>query len=103
MDVRELARGSLLRRPVKLDGLLLDRVADAYDAAYWQTTLESLWKTPVLGWLDEAAPLRAVCASLPACCQPSRDLCRRAWTANSAHAAPLAVASACRAGHATFV
>ena len=55
---------------MKLDGLLLDRVADAYDAAYWQTTLESLWKTPVLGWLDEAAPLRKLCASLPACCQP---------------------------------
>jgi cobyrinic acid a,c-diamide synthase len=75
VDVQNLTKCGLPLRQPKLDGLLLDRVRDDYDAAYWQTTLESLWKTPVLGWLDEAAPLRAACASLAAGGQPSRELC----------------------------
>jgi cobyrinic acid a,c-diamide synthase len=74
VDVRDLAHRRVAQPP-KLDGLLLDRVSDSYDAAYWQTTLEALWKTPVLGWLDEAASLRALCTSLPAGTHPSRDLC----------------------------
>jgi cobyrinic acid a,c-diamide synthase len=75
VDVRALAQGGTARRPARIDGLLLDRVNDVGDAAYWQTTLEALWKTPVLGWLDEAAPLRALCASIPAGGNPSRELC----------------------------
>ena len=59
VDVRLLAATGVTARPPRLDALLLDRVADPLEAAYWQTTLEALWKTPVLGWLDEAAPLRA--------------------------------------------
>ena len=58
VDVRELAALRLgPSRRARIDALLLDRVADASRAAYWQTTLEALWKTPVLGWLDEASPL----------------------------------------------
>jgi cobyrinic acid a,c-diamide synthase len=64
-----------MRRPVKLDGLLLDRVRNAYDAAYWQTTLETLWKTPVVGWLDEATGLRSLATTLRAGSDPSRELC----------------------------
>jgi cobyrinic acid a,c-diamide synthase len=75
VDVRELATRGLAMRPKKLDGLLLDRVSDAGDAAYWQTTLETLWKTPVIGWLEEAAALRTLCSTLPADRQPSRELC----------------------------
>jgi cobyrinic acid a,c-diamide synthase len=76
VDVRELARRGVRRLPSKVDALLLDRVRDVADGAYWQTTLESLWKTPVLGWLDEATALRALCDSLPAGQHPSRELCQ---------------------------
>jgi cobyrinic acid a,c-diamide synthase len=75
IDVRALAHRGVGRRTGRIDGLLLDRVSDLGDAAYWQTTLEALWKTPVLGWLEESAPLRALCASLPAGSHPSRELC----------------------------
>src|SRR5205085_408117 len=75
VDVRQLATRGVSACPARLDGLLLDQVRDTYDAAYWQTTLESLWKTPVLGWLDEATALRALCAALRPCCHPSRELC----------------------------
>jgi cobyrinic acid a,c-diamide synthase len=67
IDVRELATSGIRRLPAKLDGLLLDRVTDLRDAAYWQTTLETLWKTPVIGWLDEASPLRQLCSASASC------------------------------------
>lgn len=74
VDARLLvSRG--LRLPMKVDGILLDRVRDAYDAAYWQTTLEALWNIPIVGWLDEATGLRALCNTLPAGRDPSRELC----------------------------
>jgi cobyrinic acid a,c-diamide synthase len=75
VDVRDLAQRGIGPCPAQIDALLLDRVSGAYDAAYWQTTLESLWKTPVLGWLDEAPSLRALCAMLPFGSHPSRELC----------------------------
>jgi cobyrinic acid a,c-diamide synthase len=75
VDVRQAATCGLNLRHAKIDALLLDRVRDDYDAAYWQTTLEALWKTPVLGWLDEAASLRTACLSLASGSSPSRDLC----------------------------
>jgi len=75
VDVLKLANCGLMPSHAKIDALLLDRVRDDHDAAYWQTTLESLWKTPVLGWLDEAAPLRTACASLATGSHPSRELC----------------------------
>ena len=61
--------------PPRTDALVLDRVADAGQAAYWQTTLEALWKAPVLGWLDEAPALRNLCHTLPRGSNPSRELC----------------------------
>jgi cobyrinic acid a,c-diamide synthase len=75
VDVRKLSACGIERRPERLDGIFLDRVRDTYDAAYWQTTLEALWKTPVIGWLDEAAALRALIDSLPAGRNPSAELC----------------------------
>jgi cobyrinic acid a,c-diamide synthase len=74
VDVAGLATRGIAGRP-PCDALLLDRVADARDAAYWQTTLEALWNTPVLGWLDEAAPLRAAWKALAPGEQPDVDLC----------------------------
>jgi cobyrinic acid a,c-diamide synthase len=75
VDVREAAQRGVRPRPQRLDGLILDRVSDAYDAAYWHTTLETLWGAPVIGWLDEASPLRTLCTSLPPGVNPSRELC----------------------------
>jgi cobyrinic acid a,c-diamide synthase len=74
VDVRELESCGFARPPARIDALLLDRVTDSRDAAYWQTTLESLWKAPVLGWLDQATPLRTLCHSLPCGANPSSDL-----------------------------
>jgi cobyrinic acid a,c-diamide synthase len=76
VDVSTLSACNLPKIPPRLDGLLLDRVADHRAAAYWRTTLESLWKAPVLGWLDEAESLRTLCNTLPAGRGPSVDLCR---------------------------
>jgi cobyrinic acid a,c-diamide synthase len=75
VDVRLLAERGLTLRPKRIDGVLLDRVHDAYDAAYWQTTLETLWKTPVVGWLDEAPAHRAACLPSAGNTQPSREHC----------------------------
>jgi cobyrinic acid a,c-diamide synthase len=75
VDVTKLAQCVLPPRPARLDGLLLDRVADEQAAAYWRTTLQALWNAPVLGWLDEVTPLRTLCETLPARSNPSRELC----------------------------
>jgi cobyrinic acid a,c-diamide synthase len=75
VDVRLLAQCQMASLPPRTDAILLDRVADWEAAAYWQTTLEALWKTPVLGWLDDAAALRSACHALPAGVDPPRELC----------------------------
>lgn len=75
VDVRDLAHQGIQRRGAKIDGLILDRVSDSYDAAYWQTTLEAMWKAPVIGWLGEESSLRTHCTTVPACGKPSRELC----------------------------
>ena len=74
VDVGCLRQRGWAMPPAHVDALLLDRVNTAEEAAYWQTTLEALWKTPVLGWLDEARALRELCTSLPAGANPSREL-----------------------------
>jgi cobyrinic acid a,c-diamide synthase len=75
IDVKQLAERGPTLRPPRIEALLLDRVTDDYHAAYWQTTLEALWKTPVLGWLDEATSLRSSWKSLAASGPPPRELC----------------------------
>jgi cobyrinic acid a,c-diamide synthase len=75
VDVSALSPCFLPPKPPRLDGLLLDRVENDRAAAYWQTTLSALWNAPVLGWLDEATPLRTLCETLPVGSSPSRELC----------------------------
>src|SRR5262245_38771291 len=53
IDVRLMSCCRRLAPPTKLEGILLSGVSSAQQAAYWQTTLESLWQAPVLGWLDD--------------------------------------------------
>ena len=74
VDVQQLRRGGWAAPPSEIDGLLLDRIENPEHAAYWQTTLEALWQTPVLGWLDEAPALRKLCLSLAPGMNPSREL-----------------------------
>jgi cobyrinic acid a,c-diamide synthase len=75
VDVRRLKQCQGLAAAPRTDALLLDRVVDAREGAYWQTTLESLWQMPVLGWLDEAPALRNLCGLLARGGNPSRELC----------------------------
>ena len=58
VDVRELSTCRLPTRPTALDGLILDRVADAAELRHLQTLFESLWKAPVVGCLGLVGPLR---------------------------------------------
>jgi cobyrinic acid a,c-diamide synthase len=74
VDVHALAHCRIPPRPTRVDGLLLDRVKCPYEAAYWQTTLEALWRAPVLGWLDEAPALRIACDDLAAQSGPPREV-----------------------------
>src|SRR5688500_8408083 len=53
VDVRKLALCGQWSLPPRTDALLLDRVRNAGEGAYWQTTLEAHLKAPVLGWLEE--------------------------------------------------
>jgi cobyrinic acid a,c-diamide synthase len=76
IDLSDLDPCRLPARPQRLDGLLLDRVRDVAQGSKWQTTLEALWKAPVLGWLDEAASLRSLCRTLPDGRDPSPALCQ---------------------------
>lgn len=75
VDVSQLADCAIPEFLPRMDGLLLDRVHSAGELAYWQTTLQALANAPVLGWLGELGPLRALCNTLPAGTNPSRDLC----------------------------
>lgn len=75
LDVSRIMVEGVPRRPAFLAGLLLDRVRDARQAAYWQTTLEALWQVPVLGWLPELAEVRAACGRLRPCEDPPAALC----------------------------
>lgn len=67
-------RGLPLGAP-KADALLLDRATGVGEAVRWQTELEALWGTPVLGWMDEAAALRAAIARLRPGANPQKELC----------------------------
>lgn len=52
-------------RPRLADGLLLDRVRGPDHFCRVQTTIEALWKVPVLGGLEELPRLRSAIADLP--------------------------------------
>jgi cobyrinic acid a,c-diamide synthase len=62
-------------RPAHLDGVLLARSISDEHALRWQATLEALWGVPVLGWLEESAPIDALLDYIPAGQAPSRDVC----------------------------
>ncbi len=55
VDVSQLTRCRVPERP-NVDGLLLDRVVSDAELYRAQTLLESLWRIPVLGAMEEAPP-----------------------------------------------
>jgi len=65
----------LPERPARIDGLLLDRVADSRQFARLATDLEVLWGVPVLGALETLPGLRAELEAVPHGERPSARLC----------------------------
>ncbi len=45
--------------------MILDAVPSNAAAVRWTLEFETLWKVPVLGWMPEVAPLRAIAEALP--------------------------------------
>lgn len=73
LDAALLDSCRLPQRPPRLDGILLDRTPDAAAGFRLQTSLESIWGAPVLGWLPRMGALRNEFASLAPGAKPSDE------------------------------
>ncbi len=58
------------------DGVILDRVLDNREYLAYRTTIESLYRVPVLGWLPEMPAAREMILSMPVGESPGRELSR---------------------------
>jgi cobyrinic acid a,c-diamide synthase len=85
IDVSQLRNGHLPERPDHVDAVILDAADSPQQAARWEVEVESIWRTPVVGWLDHAAPLRTIAESLSADARPSPKLCRALGDALAQH------------------
>ena len=74
VDVGRLSSNELPEPPVRLDGLLLDRVQDDADFAQWAANFEARWGVPVLGGLGDASPVRLEAEAMAAGRCPLRTL-----------------------------
>jgi cobyrinic acid a,c-diamide synthase len=74
VDARRLQLCRQQRLPVAVEGLLLDGVENLRQAMTLQTELESLWRVPVLGYLQLPPPVRSVVDEWNAETPPSADL-----------------------------
>jgi len=86
IDAARVDRHALAERPARVDGLLLDRVADSRHFARLATDLEALWGVPVLGALESLPSLRAKLEAvrhgerpLPRLCEELGDHFTRNW------------------------
>ncbi len=77
LDASQIGDCRLPARPRQIDALLLDKVQSPQHFAHLQTTLESLWKIPVLGGLDAQCAVRKLLASLPSGTVPQKELCQQ--------------------------
>ncbi len=75
VDVSQLTDCRLPPRPENAAGILLDRIAPA-DVPSVQTTLESIWKVPVLGALPDLARERAIIQEMTQGQMPGDCLCK---------------------------
>lgn len=76
VDVTRIDGCNFPNRPGAIDAILLDGPRDLADACHWQVRLETLWQTPVLGWLGELPALRAIATHLRPEVKPAAELCR---------------------------
>lgn len=81
VDVSQIEGCNVPVRPPHLDGILLDGPRDLADACRWGVSFEALWGVPVLGWLGELPPLRAIATHLRSGVKPGAEL-RRILGAN---------------------
>ncbi len=70
-DADRIERQGLPEQPPRIDGILLDRVADRRHFVRLATEMEALWAVPVLGGLESLPRLRARLESLPGGQRPS--------------------------------
>ena len=85
IDCTMMAHCQLPPRPRALDGILLDRVASRDQFVRLQTMLESLWRAPVLGYLENLPGLRQLVDNLPVGATPSVEVCQRLGNELSRH------------------
>jgi cobyrinic acid a,c-diamide synthase len=85
INVSQLQHGHVPERPEHVDAVILDAVDSSREAARWETEIEALWRTPVVGWMHHAAPLRTIAESLSAEARPSPKLCRALGDALAEH------------------
>jgi cobyrinic acid a,c-diamide synthase len=76
VDARHLSACRMPPRPTRLDGLLLDHVADDAEFSRLQTVFEAVWKVPVVGWLGRLESLRRQIELVPPGRQPALELCQ---------------------------
>lgn len=76
VDVSRIDGCNLPPRPKHVDAILLDGPRDVADACRWRVNLETLWNKPVVGWLGDLPPLRAIATHLRSGVKPGAELCR---------------------------
>jgi cobyrinic acid a,c-diamide synthase len=76
VDVTQIDGCNFPKRPGAIDAILIDGPRDLAEACHWQVRLETLWHAPVLGWLGELPPLRAIATHLKSGVKPATELCR---------------------------
>ncbi|QDU26405.1 Cobyrinic acid A,C-diamide synthase [Anatilimnocola aggregata] len=74
VHARQLQACRAARLPTELDGLLIDGVDNLQQAMTLQTELESLWRVPVLGYLQLPSSLRTFIESWPAETPPATEV-----------------------------
>jgi cobyrinic acid a,c-diamide synthase len=85
VDVSQLGSGHLPERPDHVDAVILDAVESPREAALWETEIEAIWRTPVVGWMELLTPLRTIAEGLPSDARPSPKLCRALGDALACH------------------
>lgn len=77
IDATQVGDCRLPARPRQVDALLIDNVRSPAHFASLQTTLEAVWKLPVLGGMDEQRSVRESLATLPSGTAPPQESCRQ--------------------------
>ncbi len=77
LDASRLSPCCLPPRPQRTEAVLLDRVANEAAGYQLQTTIEAIWRVPVIGMLGHHPNIRAEVSRLRPGSVPSRELCHK--------------------------